>query len=425
MTARITRRQALQHVGLGTFATLAAPRLPLAAEKRKKLPVAAVVTEYRTFSHADVIVGKILEGWRQDGGPGPDLEVVSLYADQVSANDLSRPLAEKHGFRIAQTIDEAVTLGQDRLPVAGVLSIGEHGSYPYTPDTRQHIYPRRRFFDEIVAAMRRCGEFVPLFNDKHLAYRWQDARHMYDTARRHKIPFMAGSSLPTTWRYPAKQLPVGGEMEEAVAIGYGGNEAYGFHALEALQCIVERRRGGETGVAAVSAVSGDQIWEAEKQKKWTRSLLEPVLQTINLTADGLDERIEQGKTEEAESIVFYLIEYRDGMKATLAMLHGITDQFAVAARMRGQNDPYACWTRLEEGRPFGHFEHMLRGIEHMIHTSEPAWPVERTLLTTGILDRAMHSLNQGGKRLLTPELDIHYQPSPWGFANIKEENFPS
>ena len=60
----------------------------------------------------------------------------------------------------------------------------------------------------------------------------------------------------------------------------------------------------------------------------------------------------------------------------------------------------------------------------MVHTKQPAYPVERTLLTTGILDRVMNSLHQQGKRLLSPELTIEYKPSEWGYANRSEENFP-
>src|SRR5688572_2163769 len=70
------------------------------ARSREKLPVAAVVTEYRPMSHADVLVGKILEGFQQDGGTGPDLRLASLYVDQFPAQDMSRRLAEKHGFRL-------------------------------------------------------------------------------------------------------------------------------------------------------------------------------------------------------------------------------------------------------------------------------------------------------------------------------------
>src|SRR3954471_13398896 len=123
--------------------------------RRERLPVAAVVTEYRRNSHADVIVGKILEGFDQDGGPGPALRLAALYTDQVPKADLSRDLAKKHGFRIAGSIEEAITLGGKELAVAGVLSIGEHGDYPSTKDTKQHQYPRRRFFDEIVSAFRK------------------------------------------------------------------------------------------------------------------------------------------------------------------------------------------------------------------------------------------------------------------------------
>ncbi len=412
-----TRRQALQTIGIGSLAMLSGAAALRAAGHRKKLPVAAVVSTYFTNSHADVLIGKILEGWRQTGGAGPDLELVSLYTDQVHAKDLSRDLAKKHGFRIAKTIDEAVTLGRDSLPVAGVLSIGEHGDYRDN-DTNQKMYPRQQFFDQIVAAMERCGEFVPIFNDKHLSWNWPAAKHMYDAAASHEIPFMAGSSLPVAWRYPSQELPVGSKIEEAVAVGYGGAEAYGFHAIEALQSIAERRQGGETGVAAVTALTGEQIWQAEKDGTWNRQLLTSALATFNGSVDNLEQKLNP------TTGTFYLIEYMDGFRATVAMLNGVAGQFSVACRLHGQPEPFACWFRLEEQKPFGHFEHLLRAIEHMIHTKEPAYPVERTLLTTGILDKAMHSLHQQGRRLLSPELIISYKATDWGFANRSKENFP-
>ncbi|MDG2127707.1 MAG: hypothetical protein P8K08_06910 [Fuerstiella sp.] len=412
-----SRRQVLQRIGAGSLAMLPGAGVLRADGHRKKLPVAAVVSTYFTNSHADVLVGKILEGWRQTGGAGPDLELVSLYTDQVHAKDLSRDLAKKHGFRIAKTIDEAVTQGRNSLPVAGVLSIGEHGDYPDN-DINQKMYPRRYFFDRIVTAMERCGEFVPVFNDKHLSWNWSDAKHMYDTAAGHEIPFMAGSSLPVAWRYPATELPVGSAVEDAFVVGYGGAEAYGFHAIEALQSIVERRQGGETGIVAVTALKGEQIWQAEKDGKWDRQLLESAVATFDGSTDKLQERLNPA------TAVFYLIEYADGIRATVAMLNGVAGQFSVACRISAHTQPFACWFRLEEKKPFGHFEHLLRGIEHMIHTKQPAYPVDRTLLTTGILNRAMQSLNQQGKRLLSPELSIRYRPAEWGFANRGEENFP-
>src|SRR4051794_14544068 len=130
--SRSHRRDFLK-AGLATGALVAATPSWSAEQKakpREKLPVAAVVTEYRVNSHADVILGKILEGYEQNGGPGPDLKLVSLVTDQVSGSDISRALQRKHGFLLAKTVEEAITLGTGKVAVAGVLSIGEHGNYP-------------------------------------------------------------------------------------------------------------------------------------------------------------------------------------------------------------------------------------------------------------------------------------------------------
>lgn len=377
----------------------------------EKLPVAAVVTVYNRNSHADVIVGKVLEGFRQDGGAGPNLELVSLYADQVTENDLSRGLAEKHGFRIAGSIDEAITLGTGELQVAGVLSIGEHGNYPSSADANQKMFPRRRMFDGIAETFRRCKQVVPVFSDKHLAWNWTDAWHMHQTARELKIPFMAGSSVPVTWRQPAISLPLGCEIEEAIAVGYGGLESYGFHALESLQCMVERRRGGESGVASVQAVQGESLVKMINSGRCSRALLDAALaKQPSSVPDNWAERL-------GKNAAIYAIDYRDGLKASVAMLSGVSRQFLFAAKLKDRAEPIAVWFELEEDKPYGHFAYLLRAIEHMIKTGEPAYPVERTLLTTGVLDCVMHSLAWQGAKISTPHLKVEYQPADWTFAN--------
>src|SRR6266849_3867316 len=198
--------------------------------------VAAIVTEYRKWSHADVIVGKILQGYNQDGGPGPNLRLLSLYVDQFPDNDLSRGLARKHNFKIYDTIEGALTLGSKELAVDGVLCIGEHGKYPANAKGQQ-LYPRRRFFEGVIRTFEKCKKSVPVFNDKHLAATWADAKWMYDKARELFVPFLAGSSVPLTWRRPPLELPKNCELSGAVQVGYGPFEAYTFHALEALQCM--------------------------------------------------------------------------------------------------------------------------------------------------------------------------------------------
>jgi len=381
-------------------------------KSRPQRPVAAIVTEYTPNSHADVLVGKILEGFQQQGGPGPDLKLAALYTDQVPQRDMSRALSRKYGFPITNTIEEAITLGTNQVQVAGVLIIGEHGDYPYTPNTKQHMYPRKQFFDAITATFQKFGKSVPVYNDKHLGYRWQDAKAMVDTSRRMDFPLMAGSSLPVAWRHPTLTLPENCEIESVLTIGRGNFEAHGFHALEAQQCLIEHRRGS-TGVTAVETAQGKQIWEAEQAGKWNREMLKAALAVIPNVAKGKWEEILK------DDSAFYFLEHQDGLKSTVAMVNRLSRHYAVAVKLKGEDQPRATWIKLELDPPFGHFAYLLKAIEHMIHTGQPAYPVERTLLTTGILDTVMHSLAAGGKRIETPQLAIDYEAVRWPYANQK------
>src|SRR5262249_51186576 len=153
----------------------------------------------------------------------------------------------------------------------GVLIIGEHGDYPAN-EKGQDLYPRKRFFDETIEVFRRTGKVVPIFVDKHLSHSWPEAKAMYETARRMRIPVMAGSSLPLTWRRPAVDVARGADLREIVAVSYHTLYGYGFHALEMVQCLAERRRGGESGVKSVQCVEGPGVWLAEREGRFDRTL---------------------------------------------------------------------------------------------------------------------------------------------------------
>jgi hypothetical protein len=378
--------------------------------------VAAIVTEYRKNSHADVIVGKILEGYNQDGGAGPNLRLVSMVVDQFPTGDLSRGLAKKHSFSIYDSVEGALTLGGRKLAVDGVLCIGEHGKYP-TNARGQILYPRRRFFEQTTATLAKHKKAVPVFNDKHLAAAWADAKWMYDKARELFLPFMAGSSVPVAWRRPELKLPKGCELTEAVQVGYGPFEGYGFHALEGLQCMVERRKGGETGVRSVQCLKGEAMWQALDQGRWSRTLLEAALERVPAHATG-DYRKLTAKTEDAG---VFLIEYRDGLKAAVAMMNGWAYEgdggaFTFAAQLKGQTKPVSTLFYLQQTEPFAHFAYLVKAIDRMIQTGHAAYPVERTLLTTGVLDAVMISQAEKSRKVKTPYLDFGYQPTEWPFA---------
>src|SRR5262245_18977921 len=131
--------------------------------RRKK--VAALVTVYHKWSHAHVTLGKILDGFLQDGKAGPNLQLVSMVVAQLPPGDMSKALAKKHGFAIHDSVARALTLGGKTLAVDGVLSIGEHGKYP-TNRRGQLLYPRRRFFAEVCDVFAKLKKSVPVFNDK-------------------------------------------------------------------------------------------------------------------------------------------------------------------------------------------------------------------------------------------------------------------
>ena len=234
---------------------------------------------------------------------------------------------------------------------------------------------------------------------------------MFDTARRMQFPFMAGSSLPLTWRFPPLELPHDCEIESALSIGYGGLEAYGLRALEILQCMIERRNGGETGVASVQAVQGDAMWNAERQGLWSRELLEAALQVMPDVKTGRPEDLF------SDNAAVYLIEYRDGLRTAVIMANDMLESWGFAVNLKGELEPSVSQFKTQEDEPYVHFAYLVEAIEHMIRTGQPPYPVERTLLTTGILDRVMHSLAADGQRLTTPELDVCYELVDWHFAN--------
>lgn len=409
MAESISRREWLQMslAASGSLATL--PAWPTCAYGKScdKERVAGVVTIYRYNSHSDVILGKILEGWKQDGGTGPQLELVSLYVDQFPADDMSRSLAEKFGFRICGTIEEALTLGGKQLAVDGVISIGEHGDYPWN-EKEQHLYPRRRFFTEIADTFEKFGAVVPVFNDKHPGPQWEDALWMYRRAQELNIPWMAGSSLPVSYRQPDLTLPWKENVSACVAIGYSGLDIYGFHTLDFMQCLLERRKGGETGVEWVQCLPTNKIAEYIAQGWIDSQLLDEALKVTS------GDRKKLLETPPADGALF-IIQYRDGLKVPALMLSGNAQAIGAAVRTKAGQ---ILATRTEE-RPdprHPHFAYLLKGIEKMFYSGKPSYPVERTLLTAGMLDRLLTSRHQSNQRLDTPELAIAYEPVDYGYA---------
>jgi hypothetical protein len=379
--------------------------------KEGRKPIAVLCTVYRPLSHAYHIAGRFIYGYPRDGQLHvPKQYVESLYVDQVPDNDLSRKTAREFEIRLSRFIADALTNGTNKLVVGGVLLIGEHGNYPRN-DKGQILYPRYEMMEQIAAVFRKIGQSVPVFNDKHLAYSWSKARQIVNWSRELNFPLMAGSSLPVTWRRPELELPLNAPIEDSLVAAYGPIEVYGFHALEALQVMHERRRSGEIGVKAVTCLTGNDVWRAGDAGLWSWDLLEAALGRSETLNPG-DVRnnvgtVAVGAMPRTPATAF-LVEYRDGTRGTVLLLNGHIQDFCFAARVKGEPKPTSCLFYLPSPPGAKYFDCLVANIEKLFESGRPPYPIERTLLTTGMLDGLMESHYRRGMRIETPELDVRY-----------------
>ncbi len=422
--ACFSRRRLLIETGALSSALLA-NRVVFGDRSKRRPKVAAIFTVLRFRSHAYNILENFLGPYYFNGKlTDPGVEVAAFYADQFPEDDMAREVSRRFNIPLFKSIEEALCLGGKRLAVEAVLSIGEHGDYPFN-ERGQQMYPRKEFFDQAVAVMKRSGQFVPFFNDKHLSYRWDWAREMYDTARANDMPLLAGSSVPLAQRIPPLQLPTGAEIEEAVAIHGGGLESYDFHGLEVLQSIVESRRGGETGISQVELLIGEGFERARDQGRWSQDLVDSAMaaeRKMNLKRQprprvGVFSANRKTPTKKRPPRPTgphaIAITYKDGVKATVLKIGGSGDRWNFACRVRGETQPRATAFFNSPWGNRGLFKALSHAIQHLfIHRQEP-YPAERTLLTTGATEAIMRSYEAGGKPIETPHLQIAYKPRDW------------
>lgn len=389
------------------------------SQKNQRPKIAAVVTAMHKYFHAQHIVDRLLDGYGWRGAyHEPPFELAGLYVDQAGVGDLSAERAARHPeMKIYPTVAEAVTLGTGKLAVEGVVIVGEHGAYPKN-EKGQTMYPRYRFFEQVVDVFKASNRTVPVFSDKHLSWNFEWARKMYDQSKSMGFAFMAGSSLPVTWRIPSIEMPLGSRIREAVCTAYGGVDSYDFHALETIQCMVERRKGGETGVRWLQAYRGDNFWKAYEEGVWSHKLMNASLcrsQTLKQANPKFTNAFPT--VDEMRGLiphpVAYTYEHNDGLRCTMLLLMGMIRDFNFAAQMDdGKIASTEMYLPMPDGRTTlaDFFSPLVHHVEEMILTKKSPLPIERTLLTTGLTASGVESLYKNQARVETPELAIRYQP---------------
>ncbi|MDP1689899.1 MAG: hypothetical protein Q8L52_01705, partial [bacterium] len=304
-----------------------------------------------------------------------------------------------NGAAVYPTIAEALTLGGDKLAVDAVIFIGEHGNYKYSC-LGEKMYPRMNYLEQIFRVFDASDKSVPVYADKALAYSWLDSKWIYDRSKELSVPMMAGSSIPYSWRDPALEHPIGTKITEAVAIGLSTLDAYGFHVTEILQCMVERRAGGETGVASVQGLKGNDVWAAMDSGKISQKLVDTACDKIKDKAIG-------SMRDLVKMPLAVIVKYNDGTKGAILMLDEyVKDNWAYAAKADGKTVATEFATE-KNNFSYAVFSYLVLNIEKFIVTGKSTAPIERNLLTSGIIDMGIRSLAEG-KVKKTPFLNIKY-----------------
>ncbi len=334
------------------------------------------------------------------------------------ASDLSELRSQEFGFRLCRNIPEALRCGGSRIAVDAVLAIAEQGGdYPYSSnDMGQILLPTYDWFQQCAHVFEEEDHAVPYFNHKQLSFSFPEAQNMVQTAERLKFPLLAGSSMPVTWRLPDVDIPLGAPVQEAVIVGLGRFDGMDFDALDAMQCMLERRKGGETGIKAVQLLEGDDVWAARKAGRWSEDLMSSALSRSDtpLGVTVLDGRVQDLAApgvlpQLVKDPVAYCVEYSDGTRATLLMLNGAIRDYNISARVAGHG-LVSTQFFMPPAPNQSYSACLARKIEQMYQTRNAPYPVQRTLLTTGLLEACRTSRHRLNQRLETPQLAIRYQP---------------
>jgi len=383
----------------------------LLRERRENHPppmkIAVVATAWFPLSHADVMVSRWVRPYPGDAEKGwkPESRIVSVYLEQRSARDIGMRFCAENGLPVYDSVAPALTLGGNSLAVDAVLLIGEHGEYPRN-EFGQKLYPRRRLFDEIVKVFRASGRAVPVFNDKHFSWDFADSSEMLRLAEELGFPLYGGSSLTHCPVEPEAPVRAGEAVIEALSLFHGDPDSYGFHSLEFLQALVERREGGERGIRAVRAWRGAECRDAIAGEIPSDLLAEA------LARHGYprDERVIPGLLARVEDPWFFQLEHEDGLRVHHLLLPKFASRWVVAARTAEGILRSAMLT--DDGGPaafFGNFARLNAKVQEFFHTKKFPGPPRRTHLVTGALQACLQAAREPGRRAETPHLKIAYR----------------
>lgn len=403
-----SRRELLGLTSIAGLTLLTGIGSDVFAQTTERRPRIACLVSYwgAPRSHADWIITKLLDGYWWEGAHKPSrVDVVAIYIHQLPESGLGQKIAKSKNIPIFNTVGEAVTLGGKELAVDGVVIVAEHGEYP-TNLKGQWMLPRWWIYQQVIRVFEQSKRSVPVFNDKHLSYSWDEAKWMYDKSRELDFPLTGGSSIPTFYREPEIELDIDTPLRASIVVGDTADEGALFHCVDVLQAFVERRKGGETGVRSVQCIRGPETWKWTERNPWAAQLLESVRKKFDL---------KPGHFQENDSANVCIVEYNDGTKAAVYSGKGVG--WTYAGDIEGLKEPVII-SILGWPGPFAQYHasnSQPHWITEMMLTRKEPFNAGRLLLSTGIVSYNMESNWENGhysaigRKIKTPFMNMTYR----------------
>jgi hypothetical protein len=172
-----------------------------------------------------------------------------------------------------------------------------------------------------------------------------------------------------------------------------------------LQSIVEFRKGGATGISSVEFLRGEALWKAAEEGRWSLPLAEKAMEVELGRRPASLRQVEDEKGARPHGI---LLTYKDGLRACVLKVGRSATRWNFACSLKGDRKPYANRFYVGPWQNRNLFKALSHAIQHHFRTGRAPYPVERTLLVSGVLDASMHSRAQAGEVLKTPHLEFAY-----------------
>ena len=389
----------------------------LRAEDTGEKGIAIIATEWAFESLAQQVGDAFLMGYPYEGKwHQPRARVRSVYVERDPTSALIRQRSDGFGMVLYPTIAETLRCGKSSIGVDAVLVLADSGSKPRSTQSDRERCDRYRYFQQIVKIFREEQTALPLYFSHFLSDYFKESEIILSTSQKIGSPLMTGSTTPLTWRMPECDLPYGRAVKEALVVTGRDSETAEFEALEAMQGMLERRRGGETGVRSVRLLKGDQVWQAASERRWSQTLLEAALsrsdKLLGITLkdarpqDLVNSGVLPGIVDHPRACI---IEYVDGLRATLLQLRGAIGDLVFSARLAGRTNPLATQFLTAPMISGSHSSCLVTKIEAMVTTGVSPCPAERGWLVRGVLEKSEESGVRRGEMVRTPELKRTYR----------------